>query len=320
VLVLGAGFIGARVVHALIQAGHQVDVITRSAPRPEVGPLLEGATVLLGDALSMSVVAGPLAEADHVVHAVGSSSPVESDLDPAADVSALVPPVIRLLELLRLRPSVGLTFLSSGGAVYGNVAATPADEDTPPQPINSYGILKLTAERYLEMYAQLYGIPVRILRIANVYGPGQPWVKGQGIVARLMSCALTGERFPIFGGGHNVRDYVYIEDVAQVVAGLVATDGGPRVLNVGSGRGYTISEVVRLVEQQTGRTINVEPMKARSFDVRSIVLDIRRLSQTLPFTPLDLPTGLHRTWRSMSRFGAEELPAAAPPRSTVPAA
>lgn len=309
VLVLGAGFIGAHVVRALVQTGYHVDVITRSAPQPQLAPLLDGATVAFSDVASMSAVAGALSEVDHVVYALGASSPIESDLNPAADVSAVVPPVIRLLELLRLRASVGLTYLSSGGAVYGNATPTPADEDTPPEPISSYGILKLTTEKYLHMYAEMYKISIRILRIANAYGPGQPCTKGQGIVARLMRCAVTGERFQVFGSGQNVRDYIYIDDVAQVISGLIASRDDHRVLNVGSGQGLTILDLIGLVEEQTGRAINVEFKKARPFDVHANVLDIRRLEQTLPFAPLDIRTGLYRTWQAFPQVGLDNFSA-----------
>lgn len=312
---LGAGFIGAHIVRSLIESEYKVDVITRSAPSAERAPLLDGATVVLGDVMSMGAVARLLTEVDHVVYAVGSSSPIESDQNPAADVSIIVPPVIQLMELLRLRPSVGITYISSGGAIYGNVTSPVADEDTLPEPISSYGILKLTTEKYLQMYAALHGIPIRILRVANAYGPGQPYAKGQGAVARMMHVAQTGEGFPVFGDGQSVRDFVYIDDIAQVVTGLIGSRDNHRVLNVGSGSGHSILDLIRLVEEQTGRTINVELMPARSFDVRSNVLDIRRLQEVLPFEPVDIRTGLHLTWQRMPRLDLGDLAMPVAPRS-----
>jgi UDP-glucose 4-epimerase len=307
ILVLGAGFIGARTARQLVRAGHEVLVVTRTSPRPEYEPLLDGATVVLGDVGSMSNIAGLLAEVDHVIYAVGSSSPTESDLDPATDITMVVPPVVRLLELLRLKPAVGLTFLSSGGAIYGNTPDELAHELTPPEPISSYGILKLTTEKYLSMYADLHGIPTRILRIANAYGPGQPWAKGQGLIARLMRCALTGEHLPVFGNGHNVRDYVYIDDIANVIVDLIAQSDTNRILNVGSGIGHTILDLVELVEAHTGRSITLDYRPARSFDVRSIVLDISRLNASVCFKPTDIDTGLRQTWRSASLADAHTL-------------
>ena len=302
VLVLGAGFIGAHVVHRLLRDGREVEVISRSAPEPTLAPLLEGARLVVADVSSMSAVAGRLTDTDHVVYAVGSASPVESDLDPSADLSIVVPPVVRLLELLRLRPGVGMTFVSSGGAVYGNAPRTPVDETLEPRPISSYGILKMTIEKYLDMYAERDGMDIRVLRVANAYGPGQPWVKGQGIVARLMRSAVTGEVFPVYGDGHNVRDYVYVGDVAHVVSGLVDRPG-PRVLNVGSGTGHSILELVGLVEAVSGARIELAFHAARDFDVREIVLDVGLLRSTLPFAPVELAAGLDRTWRALDGLG-----------------
>ena len=298
VLVLGAGFLGAHAVHRLVRDGFRVDVVTRSEPRPELGHLLAGATVALGDVTATSTLAALVAEADHIVYAVGSSSPVESDLDPASDVSLVVTPVVRLLELLRLRPSVSLTYLSSGGTIYGNVDAPIVDEDTRPEPISSYGIAKLTAEHYLASYARLYGVPVRILRISNAYGPGQPWAKGQGLVARLINCALTGNAFSVYGDGSNVRDYVYVDDVAGVISALVSNAEPHLVLNVGSGVGHSVMDVLRIVEELSERQIHIEYFDGRAFDVGRIVLDVSRLSQRLEYRPVSLRAGILRTWES----------------------
>lgn len=298
VLVLGAGFIGAHATRHLVEDGYRVDVVTRSEPRADVAHLLSGARVAIGDLSSMQALASLVAEVDHIVYAVGSSSPVESDLDPAGDVALVIPPVVRLLELLRLRPEVGLTYLSSGGAVYGNVGVELADESTLPDPISSYGILKLTAENFLRTYSRLYGVPVQILRVSNAYGPGQPWVKGQGILPRLINCALTGSRFSIYGDGSNVRDYVYIEDVAAAITSMVSSRHPLALFNVGSGVGHSVIDLVQMVEMVSGRSIDIEYFPQRPFDVGTIVLDISRLRSHMEIEPLSLDEGVRRTWEA----------------------
>lgn len=307
VLVLGAGFIGAHVAHSLVGEGFHVDVITRSEPRTELAPLLQGVSVALGDLSSMVAVTALLPDIDHIVYAVGSSSPVESDLDPASDLSLVVPPVVRLLELLRLRPTIGLTYISSGGAVYGNVARSLASEGSSTEPISSYGILKLTVEKYLFMYATVYGLAVRVLRVANAYGPGQPWARGQGIVARLMRCVLTGEQFPVFGAGDKVRDYVFIDDIARAVTALLAQESDATLLNVGSGVGHSVLDLVKLVESTTGHEIGIQYRESRTFDVASIVLNIERISNLIGYHPTDIHTGLTRTWNSFRQSDTADL-------------
>ena len=312
VLMLGAGFLGAAITRALLERGCPVTVLTRSEPSEHQQTLLAGAAVLVGDVSGTAPLAAALVEADHVVFALGSSSPIESDLDPAGDISAIVPPVIRLLELLRLRPEVGVTFLSSGGAVYGDKRSRRIRETAVPDPVSSYGIIKLTCEKYLGMYADAHAIPVRILRIANAYGPGQPSGRGQGLVARLIRSAAVGEQVPLYGPDESVRDFVYIDDVATSVADLVCTPNPvPRVVNIGSGAGHSVTDVVRLVEEVTGQQIPTRVLCRRAFDVRSNVLDISRLHSVIHFRPVDLRTGIERTWKALLELEAGPAPAGA---------
>lgn len=296
ILVLGAGFMGAHIARVLSDAGHQVDVITRSAPRVDLASYLDGANVVLSDLVAAPPPAALIAEADHIVYAVAASSPAESARDPGSDVGLVVTPVVRLLESLRMRPSVGLTYLSSGGAVYGQVSGV-ATEETTPLPISSYGILKRTVEHYLRMYGSLYGVSVRILRVGNAYGPGQA-ARGQGLIAHLLHSMASQAPFVVYGTGDNIRDYVHVDDVAAAVVQLIGSEAPFQTYNLGSGVGNSIIDVIGALEAVSGRRVDIDFRETRPFDVGSIVLDVSRLRSVINYAPRDLHTGLVDTWLS----------------------
>jgi UDP-glucose 4-epimerase len=295
VLVLGAGFIGSAIARELVTRGHEVTALSRSARGLQSA---DGVNLVLGDASEMATLTSFVAETDHVVYALGSSSPAESELDPASDVSAVLQPIIRLLELLRFRPTVTLTFISSGGAVYGNADGAQLAETVTPSPISSYGLLKLTCEKYIQMYAERFGLPARILRVSNAYGPGQSWSGGQGVIAHLMRSAYTGDSVPLYGPEEIVRDFIYIDDIAVVAASLIQRSDGPLIVNVASGIGHSIHDLLTTIEAVSGAHINTQLHRVRSFDVRRNVLDCHVLKSLLPFEPTALPTGLALTWKA----------------------
>jgi UDP-glucose 4-epimerase len=218
--------------------------------------------------------------------------PAQSNLDPATDAALALPPLLRVLEELRARPGVRLTFLSSGGTVYGNPTVLPVPEDHPTDPQTSYGVMKLAGEKYVLMYARLYGVGVRILRCSNVYGEFQPADRGQGFVATALSRLRDGRPITLFGDGRNVRDFVHAPDVARVMVALAARRDGPALLNVGSGQGVEIRELLGMLEAVTGTPAQIDWQADRGFDVRRIVLDITALRRELDFEPTPLQTGL----------------------------
>lgn len=314
-LVLGAGFIGAAVARSLLERRCDVAVLTRSEPGRRARTMLDGAKITVGDASEITTLVGALAGIDHIVYALGSASPAESDLDPASDVAVVIPPLVRLLEQLRSRAGVRTTFLSSGGAVYGEQADLPIREAAEPRPISSYGIIKLTCEKYLAMYADRFDIPCHVLRIGNVYGPGQHVNRGQGVVARLVRSALTGELMPLYSGGKSVRDYIYIDDVADAVADLVCLPDIPRVINIGTGIGHTLDDVVEQVTATSGREPAMLCLEARTFDVESNVLDAGLLSSLVSFAPRSLADGVAATWDNLRTLAPAELELPAAPRA-----
>jgi UDP-glucose 4-epimerase len=309
VLVLGAGFIGSAVARALIQRGCVVTVLTRTpleeAPRVD----LTGARVVVGDAADRRALVAALADATEVVYAVGSASPVEAALDPLADIARVVPPLSRLLEVLRRRPGVRLTFISSGGAVYGNQDRMPISETAEARPINSYGLVKLMCERHIQAQADEFGVRSTILRVSNAYGPGQSSSRGQGVVARLLRNSLTGEPTPMFGLRTAIRDYVYISDVADATAQIVCLRDAPQVLNVGSGAGHRLIDVLEIVRAVSGRDIPIVERPPRDFDIRANVLDVTALRGLIAYEPMSLESGVTATWQRSLSSTTDVMPA-----------
>jgi UDP-glucose 4-epimerase len=300
VLVLGGtGFIGSEIARAFLGDGRSVIVLARSRPTAPLRGDLSGAEVVWGDAGNPELLAELLDRVDHVVYAVGSMLPRESNANPAEDVRATLPGLITLLEQLRSRPWVALTQLSSGGTVYGNPARLPVSEADSCDPITSYGIVKLAAEKYIGMYATLYGVPARILRIGNAYGTRQPSGRSQGIVASVLTAALDKSPIRVFGDGRMMRDYVHVGDVARAAVALAHRPDGARIVNLGSGVGHTILDVIDIVSQVTGARPMVEHVPDRGFDVRSIILDVDVLRGLVKWEPVTLVEGIERTWHDL---------------------
>jgi UDP-glucose 4-epimerase len=295
----GTGFLGAEITSAFLRAGSHVRAIARHPAPTGRRELIAGASLSLGEVEDPFFLEPLLDEADHVVFAVGCPLPAESISTPIETVFKTLPGLIAVLEGLRSRPGTKFTFLSSGGTVYGNRAKPPIRETAPTDPITPYGIMKLAAEKYISMYDELHGIPTCAVRISNAYGPLQPTERGQGVVAAFMAAARANNQVRTFGDGSIVRDYVFVKDAAQAVVNLSRLSSAPRVVNVGTGIGHTINEVLGLVQTVTGRTLSVERTPQRKLDVQDVVLDVDLLSSLVDWHPLSLEQGLASTWAAM---------------------
>jgi UDP-glucose 4-epimerase len=297
VLVLGGtGFLGTDVVRAFLEAGCPTKYLARRPPGPDRAAALAPADAVIGDARDIAVLERALEGVDHVVHALGTPHPAASMGDPIEHLPDRLRLLVPLLELLRQHRGVALTFISSGGAVYGNPVALPVPEHAPCDPLTPYGIAKLAEEKYVGMYARLHGLSVRVARVANAYGPRQQPGTGQGLIAELIESARRPRPVTLYGDGEVVRDYVAVGDVARAVVQLAHRSDGPQVVNVGSGVGFSINEVVAAVEAVTGVTLEIDRRPARVFDASAVVLDTARLRALVDWTPILLPEGIARVW------------------------
>lgn len=267
VLVLGGGgFIGSHIVEALGAQDINVRVFNRGLPLPCLN-----CDWISGDFLDKSLLLSSLRNIDVVVHSLGTSVPATSAIDPIFDVESNLVGTLQLLAAMRESEVSRLIYLSSGGTVYGNTSSGLVSEDSPMSPISSYGAVKVAIEKFIGVSAHEWGLRPVILRPSNPYGERQT-VGRQGLIANILDRALKGQSVTVFGDGLNVRDYIYIRDLAELVVAAVRS-GEIGTFNVGSGIGHTILGVIHLAESVTGTVIPVERLAARPFDVREIILD-----------------------------------------------
>jgi len=296
-LVIGCGFIGSNVATQIASGDKPPVVLTRSRPSDEVVAAVGEANVHLGDAADVATVEALLGGVDHIAFCAGGLLPSASEEDPERDRELTLKPVRAVIDALRMHPEATLTYLSSGGTVYGDPAHLPAKEDDPTAPVSSYGELHLACEREIERARREDGLDTRILRCSTVYGEQQWPDRGQGAIVTFLHRISRGEPIHLYGGGTTIRDYIYVGDVARAMIALMSHPGGPAVINVGSGEGTSLLEVLGLVEAEVGRAAQIVQHEERGFDVHQIVLDTTRLHETVGLEITPLAVGVERTHR-----------------------
>jgi UDP-glucose 4-epimerase len=196
---------------------------------------------------------------DAIYYLAHHNTPVNSDLDQANDTALNLIPLLTLLkaiENLRTRPI--LVYFSSGGAVYGTGAdRIPFREDQACYPTCSYGVQKLAAEHYLRIAACQGNLSAVILRVSNAFGTLLPQHRMQGLIGVALNQVLHGKSVRIFGNPENVRDYIHLSDVCDLAWRVIETDQQFSVLNVGSGEGFSVREVLRLMAECSPAPIDV---------------------------------------------------------------
>lgn len=292
----GGGFIGSHVVDRLLDAGHDVRIFERPrVPRYRDFPA-DRVEWVEGDFQNAAVVRPTLEGIDTVVHLISTTLPKTSNDDPVFDVQSNVVSTLRLCDFAVEAGVRRVVFISSGGTVYGVPRTLPIPEDHPTDPRVSYGIVKLAIEKYLALYHAQRGLGYIVLRVANPFGERQRVDVAQGAVAVFLDRALRRVPIEIWGDGSVVRDYIHVEDVARAFVRAVEHEGPPCVLNVGSGQGHSLNDLLDRLESLLGRAIERHYLPARGIDVPSNVLDIARARDELGWAPeIALDAGLART-------------------------
>lgn len=282
-------------------------MLTRSRPAEAVVDAIAPADLHLGDAADPAILAATLEGVGHVVYCAGGLLPAASEEDPERDAELTLRPLRAVLKALRERPGTGLTYISSGGTVYGEPQSVPVPETAPTDPVGSYGRLHLVCENEIERDCEEAGLRAHILRCSTVYGEHQRPDRGQGAVVTFLSHIERGAPIDIYGDSGTIRDYVYAADVARATVDLIDREDGPLILNVASGAGTSLTELVRLAEKEVGRTAEVVRHPERGFEIHKVVLDISLLQRLIEFEPTPLETGIERTHRWLIENSPERV-------------
>jgi UDP-glucose 4-epimerase len=302
-LVTGAaGFLGSNLANKLAKAGHQVrgldDLSTGDPARlaPEV-------LFTRGDVLDRPKLWTLLQDVDCVYHLAARVSVQESILYPREYNQVNVGGTVSLMEAMRDVGVKRVVFVSSG-AVYGEQKSQPVAEKATPNPDSPYAVSKLSAEYYVRTIGALWKIGTVILRVFNTYGPGQPLPAAHApVVARFLRQATGNGSLVVYNGGHQTRDYVYVDDV---VDGLTAAAEAPgvdhRILNIGSGCETSVQNLADLVIKQVkhGEILKTPHEEG---GVSRMCADISLARELLGYKPrVSLADGLRLTMERDPRF------------------
>jgi UDP-glucose 4-epimerase len=290
----GAGFIGSHVVDRLLLAGHEVVSVDNlvTGKRSNLNPGARFYELDVGSSRFTSML--KLERPEVVFHQAAQMSVKVSTDRPRYDARVNVLGLLNVLEAC-VTAGVRKIVFASSGATYGNPVRLPLDEDAHQQPESPYGISKLSGEHYLSYYGRDHGLRYTTLRYGNVYGPRQDACGEAGVIAIFARQLLTGQTPVIHWDGEQVRDYVYVDDVARANL-LAATAGDGRCFCIGTGSGTSVNRIYQLVSDALGVEVTPAHGPRRAGDLRAAYFETRRARDELGWTPsVSLLDGIRQT-------------------------
>ena len=297
ILLIGGGFIGSNFLNYfsdnLNDSQYEIVVLSRS-----IQPIQSKCNYIRyveGSYLDVELL-NKLFEKERftkVFHFASNIVPASSNQNKIGDLEDNLIASIRLMEVMKTYNCNFIVYLSSGGAVYGEFEHEKLSEEHPCLPISSYGIIKLTIEQYIKLYHKQSGLKYLILRLSNPYGPFHK-SNEQGVVNIAIRKALKSELFKVWGNGTQSKDYIYVEDIIEIIFSLLNSGIQNETINVGSGETISLNFILTKIKELIPG-FKVEYENSKPTDIMKFCLDTRILNQfvTVELTPFE--KGLSKT-------------------------
>jgi UDP-glucose 4-epimerase len=294
----GAGFVGSQVSLRLLELGAQVTILDDfTTGREELVP--PAATLVRGSVTDMPLVSELTAGSDYVIH-MAARVLASSTSDIRSDSDVNIGGMINILSAARDHAArVKRVVYTGTTSIYGNARSLPVHEDEKPNILSPYAASKFAAESYCNVFYEMYGTPVSIVRYSNVYGPHQsPRNPYCGVISKFFVACHKGEPMCIHGSGMQTRDFTYIDDAvtATLLAAVVPRAEGA-VFNVGTGVEVNIIQLAEAIDKAAATAVGYKFIDRRDIDnVTRRVVNVERARQILRWVPnVSLHEGLKRT-------------------------
>lgn len=288
----GAGFIGSHLAERLLREGNRITILDDfngyydpNLKTRNLQAIRNDIRLIRGDIRNEELIDRSFAEGkfDQVVHLAARAGVRPSITDPKLYYSTNIDGTFNLLDACR-RHGVGRFTFASSSSVYGINKKVPFSEsDALERTISPYAATKLAGEQICSNYAHLFGIRCQCLRFFTVYGPRQ---RPDLAIAKFTKHILSGIPIQQYGDGTTARDYTYIEDIINgVVAAIAYDDDSFNIFNLGGSATTTLGELIRMIEEATGKTALIERLPDQLGDVPRTYADVEKSRNLLGYEP-----------------------------------
>lgn len=301
-LIGGGGFIGTNLANFFVEEDYNVLVIGRSVIEDSPSNSNKIKKRLI-DVNKTSKLIEALDEYENIVWLVNDLVPSASMDSLVDDFTFNVTPLINFLESVnRLENLKRFVFISSGGTIYGDSPnKTFLKENSNKNPISPYGLSKIIAENYVDFITKRSSFESIILRPSNVYGNHQNLKKPQGIVGYAFNALINNKTIDLYADGLVIRDFIHVLDLAEAIKCCIENKyeiAKVKTYNVGSQEGYTIREVLDLINEVSDGYIKTISKPSRIFDCEFNVLNIDKINSELGWEPkVKIKDGLEKVWQ-----------------------
>ena len=271
----GAGFIGSHVARLLLDSKNEV-VIFDNLKNGRKENIDNRAKLVVADIADSQKSQQALKGVDAVIHMAGLIVVPESVKNPILYEKNNVYGTVNFLESMR-KTGVKKIIFSSSACVYGTPTKLPIDESQPVAPDNPYGATKAAVESYLQTYNSVYGFDSIILRYFNPYGPGEAHEPETHAIPNFISATLKKTEIPLYWKGEQVRDFIYVEDLAEAHTAVLNLSG-MQIFNVGTETGTKVIDAVHEIFKICGYEVTIKDLGERAGDAAATYASSQKLN------------------------------------------